>query len=223
MSLLTLSTPSVELNEVPICESAISCDNLLCDGNGKPPNPSVVVQVTSNNRAASGWVKYGRTEVIERSSNPQFICTITFRTGDGLNAKSQIRFTAYDVREKVTQTAVPIGWAEVALGVITDTSRLRIPLRTQSPCGGNAGFITIATCAPDLEKKTSRSPAKVGLEQQQQHHQQQQAIGHRRSQSLPPKLGVKLFIPPPSKVALVFTNPNVSMGFAGGVCNDDVF
>ncbi|KXJ78924.1 hypothetical protein RP20_CCG003052 [Aedes albopictus] len=210
VDMLRLQTgKEIELNEVPICESAISCDNLLCDGNGKPPNPSVVVQVTSNNRAASGWVKYGRTEVIERSSNPQFICTITFRTGDGLNAKSQIRFTAYDVREKVTQTAVPIGWAEVALGVITDTSRLRIPLRTQSPCGGNAGFITIATCAPDLEKKTSRSPAKVGLEQQQQHHQQQQAIGHRRSQSLPPKLGVKLFIPPPSKVALVFTNPNI--------------
>ncbi|EAT33363.1 AAEL014358-PA, partial [Aedes aegypti] len=32
---------------------------------------------------------------------------------------------------------------------------------------------------------------------------------HRRSQSLPPKLGVKLFIPPPSKLALVFTNPNI--------------
>ncbi|XP_065084950.1 inositol polyphosphate-4-phosphatase type I A isoform X2 [Ochlerotatus camptorhynchus] len=213
VDMLRLQTgKEIELNEVPICESAISCDNLLCDGNGKPPNPSVVVQVTSNNRAGSGWVKYGRTEVINRSSNPQFICTITFRAGDGLNAKSQIRFTAYDVREKVTQTAVPIGWAEVALGVITDTSRLRIPLRTQSPCGGNAGFITIATCAPDLEKKTSRSPAKGGMDhqyQQQHQQQQQQAIGHRRSQSLPPKLGVKLFIPPPSKVALMFINPSI--------------
>ncbi|XP_055618165.1 type II inositol 3,4-bisphosphate 4-phosphatase isoform X3 [Toxorhynchites rutilus septentrionalis] len=212
VDMLRLQTgKEIELNEIPICESAISCDNLLCDGNGKPPNPSVVVQVTSSNRAASGWVKYGRTEVIERSSNPQFICTITFRAGDGLNAKSLIRFTAYDVREKVTQTAVPIGWAEVALGVVTDTSRLRIPLRTQSPCGGNAGFITIATCAPDTEKKTSRSPAKAGTEhhQQQQQQQQQHAIGHRRSQSLPPKLGVKLFIPPPSKVSLVFTNPSI--------------
>ncbi|XP_058444865.1 type II inositol 3,4-bisphosphate 4-phosphatase isoform X2 [Malaya genurostris] len=210
VDMLRLQTgKEIDLAEIPICESAISCDNLLCDGNGKPPNPSVVVQVTSNSRAASGWVKYGRTEVIERSSNPQFICTITFRTGDGLNAKSLIRFTAYDVREKVTQTAVPIGWAEVALGVITDTTRLRIPLRTQAMCGGNAGFITIATCAPDLERRTPRSPAKTGGLDQHQQQQNQQAFGHRRSQSLPMKLGVKLFIPPPSKISLVFTNPSI--------------
>lgn len=53
----------LDITEIPICESAISCDNLLCDGNGRPPNPSVVVQVTAHNRA--GWIKYGRTEVIE--------------------------------------------------------------------------------------------------------------------------------------------------------------
>ncbi|XP_035910435.1 inositol polyphosphate-4-phosphatase type I A isoform X2 [Anopheles stephensi] len=215
IDMLRLQTgKEIDLNEIPICESVISCDNLLCDGNGKPPNPSVVVQVTSNNRA-SGWVKYGRTEVIERSSNPQFICTIAFRACDGLHAESLIRFTAYDVREKVTQTAVPIGWAEISLGVIADTSRLRIPLRTQS-CGENAGFLTIATCTPDMERRNNpRSPMKSGLfgenqqQQQQMQHQQQQQLGHRRSQSLPPKLGIKLFIPPPSKIGLVFTNPTI--------------
>ncbi|XP_050079267.1 inositol polyphosphate-4-phosphatase type I A isoform X2 [Anopheles maculipalpis] len=217
IDMLRLQTgKEIDLNEIPICESVISCDNLLCDGNGKPPNPSVVVQVTSNNRA-SGWIKYGRTEVIERSSNPQFICTIAFRTCDGLHAESLIRFTAYDVREKVTQTAVPIGWAEISLGVIADTSRLRIPLRTQA-CGENAGFLTIATCTPDMERRNNpRSPMKSSLfgdnqqQQQQQQHQiqHQQQLGHRRSQSLPPKLGIKLFIPPPSKIGLVFTNPTI--------------
>ncbi|XP_040173321.1 inositol polyphosphate-4-phosphatase type I A isoform X2 [Anopheles arabiensis] len=228
IDMLRLQTgKEIDLNEIPICESVISCDNLLCDGNGKPPNPSVVVQVTSNNRS-SGWIKYGRTEVIERSSNPQFICTIAFRTCDGLHSESLIRFTAYDVREKVTQTAVPIGWAEISLGVIADTSRLRIPLRTQA-CGENAGFLTIATCTPDMERRNNpRSPLKSGLFasteaqellqqqlQQQQYHlqheqyQQQQQLGHRRSQSLPPKLGIKLFIPPPSKIGLVFTNPSI--------------
>lgn len=29
-----------------------------------------------------------------------------------------IKFTAYDVKEKVSQTAVPLGSAEIALGVI---------------------------------------------------------------------------------------------------------
>uniref|UniRef100_A0A182MTK1 phosphatidylinositol-3,4-bisphosphate 4-phosphatase n=1 Tax=Anopheles culicifacies TaxID=139723 RepID=A0A182MTK1_9DIPT len=219
IDMLRLQTgKEIDLNEIPICESVISCDNLLCDGNGKPPNPSVVVQVTSNNRS-SGWVKYGRTEVIERSSNPQFSCTIAFRTCDGLHSESLIRFTAYDVREKVTQTAVPIGWAEISLGVIADTSRLRIPLRTQA-CGENAGFLTIATCTPDMERRNNpRSPMKsamfaglpVGENPPHQHQlqQQNQPLGHRRSQSLPPKLGIKLFIPPPSKIGLVFTNPSI--------------
>lgn len=53
----------LDVGEVPICETAISCDNLLCDGNGRPPNPSVVIEVTAQNRP--GWIKYGRTEVIE--------------------------------------------------------------------------------------------------------------------------------------------------------------
>lgn len=108
-----------------------------------------------------------------------------------------IRFTAYDVREKVSQTAVPLGFAEISLGVIQDTSRLRIPIRCQN---NNVGFITIVTFTPEQEKKL-RSPAKAS---------EQQSIGHRRSQSLPPKLGVKLFIPPHMKLPLIFTNPCVS-------------
>ncbi len=54
---------SSDVGEIPICETAISCDNLLCDGNGRPPNPSVVIEVIAQNRP--GWIKYGRTEVIE--------------------------------------------------------------------------------------------------------------------------------------------------------------
>lgn len=74
-----------------------------------------------------------------------------------------IRFTVYDVREKLSQTAVPLGSAEIALGVIQDTTRLRIPLRSTN--GGNSGFITIATWAPEQDRKIPRSPAKV-VEQQ---------------------------------------------------------
>lgn len=110
-----------------------------------------------------------------------------------------IRFSVYDVREKVSQTAIPIGSAEIELGVIQDTTRLRIPLR--SGAGSNAGFITIASWAPEQDRKALRSPAKIV---------EQQHLGHRRSQSLPPKLGVKLFLPPQEKLTLVFANPHVN-------------
>jgi inositol polyphosphate-4-phosphatase len=135
------------------------------------------------------------TWIFQRSSNPLFLCTIVFRASDGLNSNSMIRFTAYDVREKVSQTAVPLGFAEISLGVIQDTSRLRVPIRCQN---NNVGFITIVTFTPENDKRI-RSPAKPS-----------QAHGHRRSQSLPPKLGVKLFIPPQLKLPLIFTNPSVS-------------
>jgi inositol polyphosphate-4-phosphatase len=108
-----------------------------------------------------------------------------------------VRFTAYDVREKVSQTAVPLGFAEISLGVIQDTSRLRIPIRSQN---NNVGFITIVTFTPEPDKKI-RSPTKPSG----------QTHGHRRSQSLPPKLGVKLFIPMHLKLPLIFTNPSVSV------------
>ena len=119
-----------------------------------------------------------------------------FRASDGLNSNSMIRFTAYDVREKVSQTAVPLGFAEISLGPIQDTSRLRIPIRSHN---NNVGFITIVTFTPENDRRV-RSPVKPSS----------QAHGHRRSQSLPPKLGVKLFVPPHLKLPSIFTNPSVS-------------
>lgn len=65
----------------------------------------------------------------------------------------------------------------------------------------NTGFLTLATWVPEIDRKTPRSPAKST---------EQQSIGHRRSQSLPPKLGVKLFMPPQGKLPLIFANPCVS-------------
>lgn len=107
---------SIDINEIPLCESAVSCDNLLCDGHGRPPNPSIDVQIENNN--GCGWVKYGQTEIIDRCANPQFLCTILFRASDGLSSTSLVRFTVYDVREKLSRTVLPLGYAEISLGVI---------------------------------------------------------------------------------------------------------
>jgi inositol polyphosphate-4-phosphatase len=148
---------------------------------------------------------------------------VTFRESDGLTASSKIRFTVYDVREKLSKTAVVLGCAEIALGVIQDTFRLRlnivlpayynilitfysfsfrIPLRNTTSSGSKFqenGFITISTYCPEIPKP--RSPAKQAPVK---------SFSHRRSQSLPPKLGIKLFVPPQNKLKLLFSNPNVS-------------
>lgn len=59
----------------------------------------------------------------QRSSNPGFLTTVSFRASDGLSTESKVRITAYDVRERVSQTATPIGNAIVTLNAIQDTPR----------------------------------------------------------------------------------------------------
>lgn len=53
----------VDIAELPVCEISLSCDNLLCDGHGRPPNPSLVVDVYMPSTKI--WVQYARTEIIE--------------------------------------------------------------------------------------------------------------------------------------------------------------
>lgn len=114
---LFYSLLSLDLSEIPICESALSCDNLPCADNGRLPCPRVVCAVLIVGDDII-WRNYAQTEIIENCKNPQFLCTINFKQSDGFNAGTPLRFTAYDVREKVSSTAVPIGYAEVVLGAI---------------------------------------------------------------------------------------------------------
>lgn len=52
------------MTEIPLCELALSCDNLLCDANGKPPSPVLVVYTRHSKGVC---IKYGTTEIVEVS------------------------------------------------------------------------------------------------------------------------------------------------------------
>uniref|UniRef100_A0A1A9W218 phosphatidylinositol-3,4-bisphosphate 4-phosphatase n=1 Tax=Glossina brevipalpis TaxID=37001 RepID=A0A1A9W218_9MUSC len=188
-----------DLSEIPICESALSCDNLPCADNGRMPNPRVVCAVLMPGDDVL-WRDYAHTEVVENSIQPQFLCTICFRQSDGFNQDTPLRFTVYDVREKMSLISVPIGYAEVALGVIQDATCFRIPLRSTQ---GDCGFITIASWAPDTDKQMQPPPRSTTQVFEQQSKR------HRRSQSLPSKLGVKLFVPFQGSIQRVFANPKI--------------
>lgn len=49
-----------------MCEISLACDNLLCDGHGRPPTPVLEVDVQS--KSSKTWIKYARTEVVEVTS-----------------------------------------------------------------------------------------------------------------------------------------------------------
>ncbi|XP_075157465.1 inositol polyphosphate-4-phosphatase type I A [Haematobia irritans] len=188
-----------DLSEIPLCESALSCDNLPCSDNGRLPCPRVVCGILMAGEDII-WHDYARTEIIENTTNPQFVCTLIFRQSDGFTADTPLRFTVYDVREKVSQTSVPLGYAEVVLGAIQDATRFRLPLRSVH---GDCGFINIASWAPDTDKQLQPPPRSTTQVFEQQ------TKGHRRTQSLPPKLGVKLFVPFQGSIQRVFANPRI--------------
>lgn len=117
---------------------------------GRSPNPQVVCSllVTSGGDAADCfWREHARTEFQERTRSPQFLCTMRFHRSASFSATTRLRFSVMDVRERMTLTALPLGHAEVALGAIQDTTRLRMPLT--SPRGGDCGFITLTSWSPD--------------------------------------------------------------------------
>ncbi|XP_043471404.1 inositol polyphosphate-4-phosphatase type I A isoform X2 [Leptopilina heterotoma] len=206
--------------EIPICEISLACDNLLCDGHGRPPNPVLELDIQTNQ--SKMWIKYARTEVVERSSNPGFLTTVCFRASDGLNMDSRVRITSFDVRERVSQTATPIGSAVMMFSTIQDTPRLRIPLKSAKAT--TVGFLTINVWNLEAEDKgnsTESTPSRNVLSTNNQ------IMCHRRSQSLPPRLGTKIKLPHQGQLKLLFANPHIQTyrfhsGLGGDICVHEI-
>ncbi|CAH0577895.1 unnamed protein product [Chrysodeixis includens] len=176
-----------DMNEVPLCELALSCDNLLCDAHGRPPSPLIVIYVKYDKGLC---VRYGATEIVETCSNPCFSKTILFRASDGLSGSALVRIEVYDVKERVSETAVPMGYTSMLLSTIQEAQRMRVALLTRDQ--KTVGFVTI--------NGWSLEPSYIGTSPSHTNDRNcidipQKVLCHRRSQSLPPRLGLKLKFP----------------------------
>ncbi|XP_034254490.1 inositol polyphosphate-4-phosphatase type I A isoform X2 [Thrips palmi] len=208
--------------ELPLCEVSLACDNLLCDANGRPPNAVLLVHVyVPSDRA---WVRYARTEVVERSSNPSFLVTVTFRASDALDNETRVRVTAYDVRESVSHTALPLGCALISLrsligsnsSIGAEVGKLRVALR--SLAGTTVGFVSMSGYRLERDDHVGGSSESTPCRQPQVRGP---ALMHRRSHSLPPRLGCRLKLPPHVHINQLFANPFIqSYRFHSGLCGD---
>lgn len=87
---------------------------------------------------------------LQRSSNPCFLVTVTFRASDVLDNETRVRVTAYDVRESVSHTALPLGCALISLRSLVGSNnnmgaeggKLRVALR--SLAGTTVGFVSMS-------------------------------------------------------------------------------
>ncbi|XP_039764060.1 inositol polyphosphate-4-phosphatase type I A-like isoform X2 [Pararge aegeria] len=177
----------LNMNEVPLCELALSCDNLLCDTHGRPPSPVIVVYVKYSKGLC---IKYGTTEIVGTCSNPCFSKTVLFRASDGLSRETVVRIVVYDVKERVSETAVPMGSSTLKLSTIQEAQRLRVALMTRD--NKTVGFVTV--------NGWSLEPSYIGTSPSHTNDKNcidipQKILCHRRSQSLPPRLGLKLKFP----------------------------
>ncbi|XP_023937992.2 inositol polyphosphate-4-phosphatase type I A [Bicyclus anynana] len=178
----------LDMNEVPLCELALFCDNLLCDTHGRPPSPVIVIYVKYSKGLC---IKYGTTEIVDTCSNPCFSKTILFRASDGLSRDTVVTVVVYDVKEHVSETAVPMGSCTLQLSTIQEAQRLRVALTTRD--NKTVGFVTI--------NGWSLEPSYIGTSPSHTNDKncidipQKILKSHRRSQSLPPRLGLKLKFP----------------------------
>ncbi|KAH8373174.1 hypothetical protein KR009_000105 [Drosophila setifemur] len=204
----------LDLSELPICETAVSCDSLPMDALGRSPNPQVICSLLPTGGDHLGnWREHARTELQERTRTPQFLCTMRFQLSAGFSAATRLRFSVMDVRERVTLTSLPLGHVEVSLGVIQETSRLRLPLSSPR---GECGFITLASWSPDAAVESGQAgngPPRSSTQLFNGSAPGGGAVGtgaaHRRTQSLPPKLGVRLFVPQQCGLQRVCANPRL--------------
>lgn len=178
----------IDMNEIPLCELAVSCDNLMCDAYGRPPSPKVVVYVQNSKGKC---IKYATTETIEMCSNPCFSKTILFWSSDGLTEDSSVRLMVYDVKELASEVALPMGFTNLKLSAIQEAQRLRVALLTHEDM--TIGFVTM--------NGWNLVPSCLEVSPCHAHDRQcidiphKLLLSHRRAQSLPPKLGVNLKYP----------------------------
>ncbi|XP_035219317.1 uncharacterized protein LOC118192452, partial [Stegodyphus dumicola] len=125
----------------PFMELSICCDNLMCDGDGQPPNPLVIVAV--NTHPSVKWQKFAQTEIVEKSSNPCFFTTVTFVKGE-VSELTRIKLSVYDIKERVTCTSTLLGESVFTLDTLLQSHHRTLRLTLVSPSCASVGFISIA-------------------------------------------------------------------------------
>lgn len=199
--ILPSTHPVIDPEVPPLLECTFVCDNLLCDAIGRTPSTRLVVYV--RNSGHQPWLVYGNTEIVERTSNPVYMVTITFRALQGLSDKTQIKIEAQDTRERFSMTRTSLGEATTSIKDLKQTDRLRLSLES-GLCQGRgstaAGFVTLTSWSGEAEggASTESTPS----------HQPQSGGGnHRRTNSLPSAIAYKTRIPRHPNLLLLHSSP----------------
>lgn len=170
----------------PFMELSLCCDNLMCDGDGQPPNPLIVVYI--NTLPSVKWTKFAQTEIVEKSSNPCFFTTVTFVKGE-VSELTRIKLSVYDVKERVTCTSTLLGESVFTLDTLLQSHHRILRLTLVSPACASVGFISIA--AREMSNTKQRNAWLLLAEEESLWSK----VERPRSYSLPTRLTSQVGIP----------------------------
>ncbi|GIY76492.1 inositol polyphosphate-4-phosphatase type I A [Caerostris extrusa] len=170
----------------PFMELSVCCDNLMCDGDGQPPNPLVCVSI--NTLPSVRWTKFSQTEIVEKSSNPCFFTTVTFIKGE-VTEPTRIKLSVYDVKERVTCTSILLGESVFTLETLLQSHHRILRLTLVSPSCASVGFISIS--AREMTNTKQRNAWLLLAEEESMWSK----VERPRSYSLPTRLTSQVGIP----------------------------
>lgn len=140
-------------SDEPFLEMSLACDNLICDGDGTPPNPMLIILLMTP--PDTQWQQYMRTEILERCSNPCFLTTVGMRTNDNINSTTRVKISAHDVRERLTSTMTLIGSAVFTIAELMEADKNKLRLSLQSTNNVTVGFVTVIAWQNEPEINSS--------------------------------------------------------------------
>lgn len=132
----------------PVLEVCIACSNLPNDSSDMPPNVLVVLHTMLPPQQQT-WLHHNHTEIVEKSSNPQFLKTIGFGDKYGIDTSTRVRVTVHHVVERMTGTMTQLGQAIFTLQDILLKHDLTLQLTLRDYETKERGEVTITAWIND--------------------------------------------------------------------------
>ena len=136
---------------------------------------------------------------------------------NGINDKSDIKFEAYDMRERYTSTQTLLGTASTTVAEVKQSNRMRLKLDSPNPDGRTAGFVTLISWMFDSKIPASTDSTPVHRPHARAVVVESETVKsaatsivqktHKRSHSLPSAIQHKAKTPSHGSLNLLFSNP----------------
>ncbi|RUS89174.1 hypothetical protein EGW08_003053 [Elysia chlorotica] len=132
----------------PVLEICLACSNLPNDSSDLPPNVLVVLHTMLPPQQQT-WLHHNHTEIVEKSSSPQFLKTIGFGDKYGIDTSTRVRITVHHVVERMTGTMTQLGQAIFTLQDILLKHDLTLQLKLRDYETKERGEVTVTAWIND--------------------------------------------------------------------------